>query len=95
MANHIAIGRYLAEARKRGYLKPSKTQDVCLADYVNTANSLLQYIQDAGETGLNTVQLQSRCNLAENTIKIYCRELYKLKLLDRTKEGTVVIWRAK
>lgn len=95
MANHIAIAQYLGEAKKRKYLKPAAHQDVCLADYINTANSILHHLREFGD-GLDTDQLCDRTKLNINTVRIYCRELHKLGFLDRERNGTkVIIWRIK
>ncbi|MFB2832926.1 hypothetical protein [Floridanema evergladense] len=95
MANHKLIKERLTEASKRGYLKPTKDYDICLADYINSANKLLAILKNKGENGANIEQLVKWLGLSENTCKIYARELGNLGFLERSIENRFVIWRWK
>lgn len=86
MASHLEIRHQLEEALRLKILLPG-LQSCALSDYTNTANKILMIVRDAQFAGLSTSQVAHRSRLHSNTVKIYLRELRRLKLIDCDKKG--------
>jgi hypothetical protein len=86
MADNIKIAEIVSLGKRRGYIKPKDEADICLSDYINTANYLLFLLERAEEMGLSTSQIVARSGLNANTCKLYLRQLMLLGLIRKHHE---------